>query len=183
MGMQATIGNMNTINLNQDLDLCVNKLDKTANVYHNKDDSMNTVIKLIHQRRRSKNIQGINPKSLSKIQKMLSNNIAMKQNREVDRDISRAEKMRKLMAAVAGSPKRGAFSNIRERPNNTIEVDYQGHNRAFSPALRLRNNAPINSNMKNRINQKLDMLMRQNRNKDKDTDIKEEVSKFYIRTY
>lgn len=157
---------MNAIDLNKDLDLHVNKLDNTTNVYPNKDDSMNQVIRLVHQRRRSKNYEGNNPKSLNKIRKMLNNNIAMNQHKEVGGEFNRAEKIRRLMAAIAGSPKRGALSNARERPNHTIEVDYQGQNRAFSPSLRLRTNAPINSNMKNRINQKLDLLMKQNRNKD-----------------
>jgi hypothetical protein len=152
---------MTTIVLNEDLDIRANVLDLTIKNLPNKDDSMNQALTLAHKRRLSNKLEGKDLKSLNKIRNMLNNNITMKQRKETVGDNSRAEKIRKLMEVMSSSPRQGALSNIRERPINTIEVDHRNKNRHFSPALR--QNAPMQSDMKNRIKQKIDMLIRHNK--------------------
>jgi hypothetical protein len=152
---------MTTITLNEDLDMQGNILDLTTKNLPNRDDSMNQALTLAHQRRLSNKLDGKDLKSLNKIRNMLNNNITMRQRKETVGNNSRAEKIRKLMEVMSSPPKRGAFSNIRERPANTIEVDHRNKNRHFSPSLR--QNAPMQNDMKNRIKQKIDMLIRHNK--------------------
>lgn len=125
----------------------------------NKDDSITQGLKLIHQRRLSKKVQPKDPKPNEKIRSILNRNITMNNRKIMNGDNSRTDKMKKLMSAVSQSPNgRAVMSNMRARPNQTIE--HRAHTRAFSSALRAREDVKMDAGVKTRLNQKLDQFLK-----------------------
>jgi len=160
-GLNNFIGKINTL-IPHDLE--GNKLDWTThNMNIGGDDSITQLVNLNHKRRTSKLPKVTNPTSMNKVRRMLNKNINMNKRRENNGENSRAAKMKRLVAALSGSPSnRRVFSNIKERTQeSTLEIkENRIKSRAFSPNATLRRNEPIDNEMKQKLNLNLDYLMK-----------------------
>jgi len=132
---------------------------------------MNQAIKLVYQKRK---VNERNPRTLNKVRQMLNKNIAMKQRKDVTENQSRAEKMRKLISAVSNSPnRRRVMSNLKNRPNNTIENGTTLPNPRIKSANRKQRDRTIDPALKKRLNNNIDRMIR---NKNSSNSIVAQVS-------